>query len=79
MAPVFPEETLPTELHLFNFLHHLNSLDVEVSVVLEWLITFLLELKNCVLAHVLTNGLTVCLGPSHLPWVVLGLELFVTF
>ena len=43
---VIPETILPPGLDVCDFLHGLDGLDVEVSIVLYWLMSLLLELED---------------------------------
>ena len=68
------EALLSSSLDLVQFLHGLDCLYHECSVVADWLIAALLELEHWVACHLLAMCSSGGLGPSHLSWVFLGLE-----
>ncbi len=77
LHPVLPEAVLTALLDISNALHGLDSLDIEIAVVLKGLITLLLELEDCVLGDLFVVELATGLGPGELAGVVFGLEVAV--
>lgn len=60
-------------------LHGLNGLHVEVTVVLEGLISFFFELVDCILSELFVVKFAIGFGPGKFAWVVFGFEVTMTF
>ena len=59
-------------------MHGLDSLNVEVSVILERLIAFFLELVDWVLCELFVVDFSVGFGPGEFAWVMFGFEVTMT-
>ena len=68
------ESLLPSLLDLVDFLHCLQCLHHQISIIARWNISPLLEFKDTIICHFLAVRHSVCLSPLQLAWVLLGLE-----
>ena len=76
---VLPEPFFSPVSDISDFLHRLNRLDVEVSIVLDWLMSLFLKLKDGVVGEFLSMDLSVGFGPGKLSRVVFSLEMLMAF
>ena len=77
LHPVVPEPVLPLLADVRNLPHGLDGLHVDLPIVLQWLVPYLLHPQNTVLRDLLIMHFTVGLRPGELPRVVLCLEVSV--
>lgn len=75
--PVLPEAILSALLDISNALHGLDSLHVEIPVVLDGLVPLLFELEDSVLGDLFVVELASSLGPGEFAGVVFCLEVTV--
>lgn len=77
--PILPKPVLPPLFDICDSLHGLDGLNVEVSVILQRLVSFFLELEDGIIGKFFVIEFAGSFGPGKLSGVMFGFEVTVAF
>ena len=76
---VLPKAVFSPFFYISDSLHGLDCLHVEVSVILQRLVSFLFELKDSIVCEFFVVKFAGSLGPGELSGIVFGFEVTMAF
>ena len=72
---ILPEPLFSPIPNISDLFHGLNSLDVHISIVLNWLVASLFELEYGIIGELFAMQFSISFGPGEFSGIVFGLEM----